>query len=58
MAQGDEVMRTLQGIVARTEMVMDVDQVGDLRREILNWSVLCLSDLRDSNREMTKNGPL
>ena len=36
MAQGDEVMRTLQGIVARTEMVMDVDQVGDLRGENLN----------------------
>ena len=58
MTRGDEGMRMLQGIDTRTEMVMDVDQVG---RENFNYYVFCLyhlSDLRDSNREMTKNGPL
>ena len=48
----------LEGIDVRTEMVMDVDQVG---RENFNYYVFCLyhlSDLRDSNREMIKNGPL
>ena len=33
MTRGDEGMRMLQGIDTRTEMVMDVDQVG---RENLN----------------------
>ena len=28
MTRGDEGMRMLEGIEARTEMVMDVDQVG------------------------------